>query len=341
MSETVIVTGGAGYIGSHTCKALKKAGFLPVAFDNLSTGRAEFAKWGPLVEADIRNAGAVARAIVDHKAVAVVHFAAASLVAESMVDPAKYYDMNVRGTLGLLDGMRAAECDTLVLSSTAAVYGQPDTVPIGEEIPLNPVNPYGRSKLMCEAIVADFAQAYGLKFAALRYFNAAGDDPDGDVGENRALETHLIPRALMALQGYVHDFQVFGSDFDTPDGTAIRDYIHVSDLAQGHVLALAHIRGGGEGGVFNLGTGRGYSVGEVLSTINDITGRTLPAPRGDRRAGDPPALVADAAKAKALLGFAPALSDLETIVRTAWHWHQSAHPLRNAYAAERVASPTA
>jgi UDP-glucose-4-epimerase GalE len=330
MGRAILVAGGAGYIGSHACKALSRAGFVPVTFDNLSLGHREFVKWGPLVQGDIRDGAAVQAAIARFDVAAVMHFAAFAAVGESHADPAKYYNNNVVGTLSLLEAMRAAGCDRLVFSSTCAVYGEPERLPISEDTPENPVNPYGFSKLVCERMLADFGRAYGLAFIALRYFNASGADLEGDVGELRDPETHLIPRAMMALQGYVDDFSVFGSDFPTPDGTAIRDYIHVSDLADAHVLALNRLLDGGEGGVFNLGVGQGYSVGDVLRVIGKVTGRPLPAPKGPRRAGDPAQLVADASLARRVLGFNPTRSDLEAIVSSAWRWHGAAHPAKNA-----------
>jgi UDP-arabinose 4-epimerase len=328
MGKAVLVAGGAGYVGGHACKALAQAGFVPVVLDNLSTGHRGFVRWGPLVEGDIRDAAGVADAIRRHDCAAVLHFAACAYVGESVVDPAKYYDNNVSGTLSLLAGMRAAGCESLVFSSTCAVYGQPAAVPISEETRPEPINPYGASKLMVERILADFGHAHGLRSVALRYFNACGADPGGEIGELRDPETHLIPRAMMALRGHIQDFAVFGSDFDTPDGTAIRDYIHVADLADAHVAALTSLLGGASGGVFNLGTGRGYSVREVLHAIEREAGEQLPAVTGSRRPGDPAALVADPARAKAELGFKPGRSSLETIVRTAWSWHKHAHPQR-------------
>lgn len=330
MTRTVLVAGGAGYVGSHTCKALARAGFLPVVLDNLSTGHQDFVRWGPLVRADLHDTAAVTEAIRRHGCAAVLHFAAFAYVGESVTDPAKYYDNNVAGTLSLLNGMRAAECDALVFSSTCAIYGQPARVPISEDTPPDPINPYGASKLMVERILADFRPAYGLRSIALRYFNACGADPDGEIGELRDPETHLIPRAMMALQGHIGDFAVFGTDFPTPDGTAIRDYIHVADLAEAHVAALEHLLAGGAGGVFNLGTGHGWSVKQVLGAIEREAGERLPDVAGPRRDGDPAELVADPARARQALGFAPTRSDLETIVRTAWAWHRRAHPKRNA-----------
>jgi UDP-glucose-4-epimerase GalE len=326
----VLVTGGAGYIGSHTCKALHAHGLKPVVYDNLSLGRADFVRWGPLVEGDTRDADAVAAALKTHDINAVIHFAALSSVGESISEPAAYYQNNVGGILGLLAGMRQAGCSTIIFSSTAAVYGEPRDVPIAETAATEPVNGYGRSKLMCEQILGDFDRAYGIKSVNLRYFNASGADAEAEIGEYREAETHLIPRAMMALQGYIDDFQVFGADFPTPDGTAIRDYIHVSDLAQAHALALEMVLRERESATFNLGTGGGYSVGEVLSEIGRVSGRRMTPPKGERRPGDPVRLIADARRAMDHLKFAPRQSDLSTIIQTAWRWHQRAHPLHNS-----------
>jgi UDP-arabinose 4-epimerase len=286
-------------------------------------------RWGPLVQADLHDTSTIADTIRQHDCVAVLHFAAFALVGESVTDPAKYYDNNVAGTLSLLAGMRAAGCDAFVFSSTCAIYGQPAQLPIVEDTRPDPINPYGASKLMVERILTDFRPAYGLRSIALRYFNACGADPDSEIGEMRDPETHLIPRAMMALQGHIADFAVFGSDFETPDGTPIRDYVHVADLADAHVAALRHLLSGGPGGVFNLGTGRGHSVREVLDAIEREAGERLPDVTGPRRAGDPAVLVADPARARSELGFDPRLSDLATIVRTAWAWHCRMHPRRN------------
>jgi len=338
MKRTVLVAGGAGFVGAHTCKSLAKAGYLPVVLDNLSTGHGDFVRWGPLVQADLRDTGTVAETIRQHACVAVLHFAAFALVGESVAEPAKYYDNNVAGTLSLLSGMRTAECNALVFSSTCAVYGQPESVPIVENTRPEPVNPYGASKLMVERILSDFRGAYGLSSTALRYFNACGADPETEIGELRDPETHLIPRAMMALQGYVQDFAVFGTDFDTQDGTAVRDYVHVSDLADAHVAALDQLLSGSPGGVFNLGTGTGYSVKEVLQAIETITGQRVPPATGPRRPGDPGALIADPTRAREVLGFNPVRSDIATIVETAWAWHRRAHPRRNALASSKVLS---
>ncbi|MGH7050128.1 MAG: UDP-glucose 4-epimerase GalE, partial [Acetobacteraceae bacterium] len=261
-----------------------------------------------------------------HGCAAVLHFAASAEVGESVADPAKYYENNVAGTLSLLRAMRTERCGVLVFSSTCAVYGEPTRVPIDEEVPLAPISPYGASKRMVERILADFRPAYGLRSVALRYFNACGADPEGELGELRETETHLIPRAMMALLGQIPNLTVFGTDFETPDGTAIRDYVHVSDLANAHVAALGTLLGGAPGGVFNLGTGRGCSVKEVLEAIEREAGARVPCAIDPRRPGDPAVLVASAARARAAFGFDPVQSDLASIVRTAWAWHRRARP---------------
>src|SRR6476469_4000197 len=268
---SILVTGGAGYIGSHCCRALDAAGYRPVCYDNFSTGHQSFVT-GALVTGDIADKAALARAFAEHDIVAVMHFAASSRVGESMVDPQKYYVNNLAGTLALLDVMRAAGSSRLVFSSTGAVYGNADSKALPENYPCAPINPYGASKWMIERVLADYRAAYGLGAFCLRYFNASGADPSGDIGEMREVETRLIPRAMIALQGHVPDFAVFGDDYATPDGTAIRDYIHVADLADAHVAALQHLLAGKDGGAFNLGTGRGYSVKQVLDAIAAATG---------------------------------------------------------------------
>lgn len=326
--QSILVVGGAGYIGAHTCKALGAAGYTPVTFDNLSTGHRDFVKWGPLVEGEIADTGALRQAMHDHDIRAVLHFAAHADIGESVGEPRKYYENNVSGSLSLLRAMSQAGLDKIVFSSTCAVYGQPSQIPVTERERPTPITPYGASKLMVEQIMSDFRSAYGLNFIALRYFNASGADPEAEIGELRDLETHLIPRAMMALQGHLDDFQVFGTDFPTADGTAIRDYIHVVDLAEAHVLALDALLRGHRGGVFNLGAGSGHSVKEVLNAIARHTGRPLAPPSGPQRKGDAAALFADALLAKAELGWQPTRSDLETIIRSAWRWHQKAHPKR-------------
>lgn len=324
---TVLVTGGAGYIGSHACRALTAAGYQPVVYDNLSTGHRSFVS-GPLVTGDLLDGAMLARAFADHKITAVMHFAAASLVGESMTDPQKYYINNVQGTLSLLQAMRNAGCHRIVFSSTGAVYGNADSKALPEDFPCAPINPYGASKLMIERMLADYRTAYGFGAFCLRYFNASGADPAGGIGEMRDNETHLIPRAMMALQGHV-EFAVFGNDYDTPDGTAIRDYIHVTDLAAAHLAALKLLEDGHAGGSFNLGTGSGFSVREILDAIRLETGCEVPHTVKPRRAGDPTYLVADPSAARKVLNFVPRHSDLPTVIRTAWAWHQKAHPFRS------------
>jgi UDP-glucose-4-epimerase GalE len=323
----ILVTGGAGYIGSHCCRALVAAGYHPVTYDNFSTGHRNFVT-GSIVVGDLLDKTALTQAFTQHDIVAVMHFAASSLVGESVIDPQKYYRNNVAGTLSLLDAMRQAGCNRLVFSSTGAVYGNADSKALPESYPCAPINPYGASKWMIERILVDYRSAYGLGSFCLRYFNASGADASGGIGELRETETHLIPRAMMALQGYVPDFAVFGDDYDTPDGTAIRDYIHVTDLARAHVLALKLLTQGHTGGVFNLGTGAGFSVREILAAIAAETGREVPHVIKPRRAGDPTYLVADPTAAREALKFRPECSDLATVIRTAWAWHRTAHPLK-------------
>ena len=324
---TILVTGGAGYIGSHACRALSAAGYKPVVYDNMSTGHRRFVS-EPLVTGDLLDEATLARTFAEYKVSAVMHFAAASLVGESVADPQKYYINNVQGTLSLLKAMRGAGCKRIVFSSTGAVYGNADSKALPEDFLCAPINPYGASKWMIERMLADYRTAYGFGAFCLRYFNASGADPAGGIGEMRDNETHLIPRAMMALQGHVGDFAVFGDDYDTPDGTAIRDYIHVTDLAAAHIAALKLLLEGHVGGSFNLGTGTGFSVREILSAIRQETGREVPHLVKPRRPGDPTYLVADPSAAREVLSFVPRHSDLPTIVRTAWAWHQTAHPLK-------------
>ncbi|MGO4854115.1 UDP-glucose 4-epimerase GalE [Phaeovulum sp. W22_SRMD_FR3] len=319
----VLVTGGAGFIGSHACKALAAGGFLPVTYDSFATGHAEAVRFGPLVRGDVRDTAALVQAMRHHRIGAVMHFAACAYVGESMVDPAKYYDNNVGGMQSLLAAMRQAEVDKIVFSSSCATYGIPAVLPITEASPQHPISPYGRSKLMCEQMLRDFGAAYGLHHISMRYFNAAGADPSGALGEWHEPETHVLPLALMAAAGKRPALEVYGTDYDTPDGTCIRDYIHVSDLARAHVLALHHLRGGGENLALNLGSGQGHSVRDLADAIFRVTGRPVPMIDMPRRAGDPPVLTADPAAAAALLQFRTALSDLDTIVETAAPWFLS------------------
>ena len=321
----ILVTGGAGYIGSHCCRALSAAGYEPIVYDDLSTGHRSFVL-GELVLGDLTQKELIVAALKKYNVSAVIHFAAASLVGESVTNPQKYYVNNVVGTLSLLEAMRDAGCRLIVFSSTGAVYGNADSKALLENFPCNPINPYGASKWMIERILADYRAAYGFGAFCLRYFNASGADPAGDIGEWRANETHLIPRAMMALQGYIDDFAIYGDDYDTPDKTAIRDYIHVSDLAAAHVAALKLLQEGHSGGSFNLGTGSGFSVRDILATIKRVTGRDVPHTVKPRRPGDPTYLVADTSAACEILGFVPNYSNLSTIIETAWTWHQKIHP---------------
>jgi UDP-arabinose 4-epimerase len=332
---SILITGGAGYIGAHCSKAVIEAGFLPICYDNLSTGHRSFAQWGPLIVGDISDAAKITSIIHEHDVQAVMHFAASSAVGESVADPGKYYLNNVAGTLALLRGMRDAGCDRLVFSSTGAVYGNAGRGPIPESAAGPSINPYGRSKFMVEQILADYRTAYQFKSVALRYFNACGADASATIGEFREPETHLIPRALMAVLGHTSDFAIYGTDYDTPDGTAIRDYIHVDDLAAAHIAALQALLRGEAGDVFNVGTGTGYSVKQIIDAVQVETGEAVPLMLRERRAGDPPVLVADPAKAERELGFRASRSDLAYIIRSAWAWHQKAHPRRNR-SAERA-----
>jgi UDP-arabinose 4-epimerase len=319
--RAILVTGGAGYIGSHVCKALAQAGYTPVAYDNLTYGHASAVKWGPLEVGDILDAPRVSAVIRKYGAGAIIHLAAFAYVGESVTDPAKYYRNNVAGTLALLDSARACGVDKIVFSSTCATYGTPRKIPITEDEPQNPVNPYGASKLMIERILADYRSAYGMHSIALRYFNAAGADPDGDLGEEHDPETHLIPLVLDAASGARPSITIFGDDYDTPDGTCIRDYIHVSDLADAHVLALRKLESApAVRCAYNLGTGVGHSVGEVIKSARKITGQCVPVVKGPRRLGDPAILLADPARARAELGLSLRFPMLEDMILSAWRW---------------------
>jgi UDP-arabinose 4-epimerase len=313
----ILVTGGAGFIGSHTCKRLYADGFLPITFDNLCTGNRKAVRWGPLVEADIADTAAFAAACERYRPEAVVHFAAAAYVGESVADPEKYYRTNVAGTLSILRACQESGVRSVVFSSSCAVYGDVRVSPVDERAPLAPISPYGRTKLIGEQILRDYGQAYGMEYAALRFFNACGADPDGELGEWHDPETHLIPRALLAAAGRIGRLEVYGDDYPTPDGSCVRDYIHVSDLASAHALALRRLLDGSDSMRLNLGAGRGSSIMEVISAIERVTGRRVPHVMKPRRCGDPPSLFAETALARRTLGFVPELSDLDTIVRTA------------------------
>lgn len=318
------MTGGAGYVGSHCCKAFAEAGWKVVTYDNLSRGWADFVKWGPLVVGDILDAEELHSAIRETKPSIVAHFAALAYVGESVSDPALYYRVNSCGTLNLLEAMRDEGVDQLVFSSTCATYGEPDQLPIDETCEQRPVNPYGWSKMMVERMLADFGRAYGLRSVSLRYFNAAGADPDGEIGERHYPETHLIPLAIAAAREEGNAaLTIFGDNFPTPDGTCIRDYIHVADLAAAHLAASQFLQNGGESCALNLGTGRGHSVAEVIEEVGRLAERPVRRVIGARRAGDPAVLVADPALARQVLGWQAARSTLHEIVGDALSWHTS------------------
>ena len=319
---TVLVAGGAGYIGSHTVRELRREGFDVLVLDNLSSGRAELVGGAPLVRGDLLDRELLRRVFREHAIGAVLHFASLIQVGESCADPRKYYTHNLTTSLNLFDAMLEAGVPRLIFSSTAAVYGEPLETPIPETHPTRPANPYGRAKLMVEDILRDYERAHGLRAISLRYFNAAGADPSGETGECHDPETHLVPNILLAVLGRRPRLAVFGTDFPTPDGTAVRDYIHVNDLAAAHVLALKRLLAGGTGDIFNLGTERGHSVLEVVRTAEKVTGRPVPYDASPRRQGDVAVLLASKAKAESLLGWKPRHSSLETIVETAWNWHQ-------------------
>ena len=339
-SSNILVTGGAGYIGSHACKALAQAGFTPVSYDNLVYGHRWAVRWGPLEEGDIADRERLDAVIERYRPAAVMHFAAYAYVGESVSDPGKYYRNNVAGTLTLLEAMRDHGIGQLVFSSTCATYGIPQRTPIDEDHPQCPINPYGASKLMIERMLHDFDTAHGLHSVALRYFNAAGADPDGEIGEDHEPETHLIPLALQAALGQRDSLQVFGTDYPTLDGSCIRDYIHVADLARAHVQALRYLADGGATTALNLGTGRGYSVLEVIEAARKVTGRDISTQLRARRPGDPPILTAAADKARHLLGWQPRQADLTETLSHAWRWHCQHAPVEAVGWAKR-STPTA
>jgi UDP-glucose 4-epimerase len=320
----ILVIGGAGYVGSHALRHLLAAGHDCLVYDNLSQGHRAAVPAGRLIVGRLQDRPLLEAVLLRERIEAVVHFAAFALVGESVRDPAKYYQNNILGSLSLLDAMRAAGVRRIVFSSTTATYGVPDRVPIDEDQPQRPINPYGFSKLVVEQALADYAAAYGLGYAALRYFNAAGASPAGDIGEDHDPETHLIPLVLQVALGQRPQIEIFGDDYPTPDGTCVRDYVHVDDLASAHLLALERLQPG-QGLKLNLGTGRGYSVREVIDACRQATGHPIPVKMGARRSGDPPELVADARRAREQLGWQPRYLEIGSIVETAWGWHQS-HP---------------
>jgi UDP-arabinose 4-epimerase len=317
----VIVTGGAGYIGSHAAEALGRNGFTPVVYDNLGRGFRKAVRYGPFEEGDIRDAERLKDVIARHRPVAIMHFAALAFVEESVRLPSLYFDNNVGGALTVFRTALAAGVSNIIFSSTCAVYGIPPEQPIREDTPYAPINPYGRSKLMAEEILREMAKAEGLNYVALRYFNACGALPSGEIGEEHDPEPHLIPRILMAALGQIDGIDVMGTDYPTPDGTAVRDYIHVCDLAAAHIAALRYLLDGGQSVALNVGTGQGHSVLEVLDAAKRVTGRDIPVRTKGRRPGDPPVLTADVSAVRKTLGFAAQWTDLDRIIETAWRWH--------------------
>ncbi len=321
----ILVTGGAGYIGSHACKVLAQAGYVPITFDNLTTGWADAVKFGPFVQGDLLDRAAVDAAFAEHKPDAVMHFAAFSDVGESMREPGKYWRNNVLGSLNLLEAAVAAGCKDFVFSSTCATYGDQDGVILNEDTDQAPINAYGASKRAIEDMIRDFNEVHGLNFVIFRYFNVAGADPDAEVGEHHRPETHLVPLMLDAVAGTRPALTIYGTDYDTPDGTCIRDYVHVMDLVDAHVLGLNWLADGKESRVFCLGTGRGFSVREVVSASGTVTNREVPFEEGGRRAGDAVKLVSGSERAEAELGWTPERSTMEQMIRDAWRWHQNGH----------------
>jgi UDP-arabinose 4-epimerase len=313
----VLVTGGAGFIGSHTCKLLAAAGMEPVVYDNLVTGHRDAVRWGPFVHGDILATELLSRAIEEYRPDAAIHFAAFAYVGESVEQPSKYYRNNVVGSISLLDACQRHGLRNIIFSSSCAIYGVPARLPITEAMEQRPINPYGTSKLMVEQLLRDYGTAYGFRYMALRYFNAAGADPEGGLAERHDPETHLIPRALLAAAGRLDHLPVYGDDHDTPDGTCLRDYVHVCDLALAHVQAVEYLRGGGEKLAVNLGSGKPTSIREVVAAVERVTGKQVPVKVAPRRSGDPSVLYADPARARETLGFRAPLSDIDTIVRTA------------------------
>ncbi|WP_299746459.1 UDP-glucose 4-epimerase GalE [uncultured Tateyamaria sp.] len=321
----VLVTGGAGYIGSHACKALRAAGYVPVTFDNLETGWRDAVKFGPFVQGDLLDRAALDAAFAKYEPVAVMHFAALSQVGESMQDPGRYWRNNVLGSLTLIEAAVAAQCLDFVFSSTCATYGDQDNVVLDEDSAQHPINAYGASKRAIEDILRDFEAAHGLRHVIFRYFNVAGADPEAEVGEFHQPETHLVPLMLDAIAGKRDALTVHGTDYDTPDGTCIRDYVHVCDLVDAHVLGLNWLENGKDSRVFNLGTGSGFSVREVIDHSRAVTNQAVPYVDGERRPGDCTKLVSGSTRAEAELGWTPTRSTLETMITDAWRWHQTGH----------------
>ncbi|MRS01651.1 UDP-glucose 4-epimerase GalE [bacterium] len=317
----ILVTGGAGFIGAHAAKELRARGYTPLVLDNLIFGHRTFTKWGELIEGDLADVTLLKKIFKTYPIEAVMHFAGFAYVGESVINPAKYYRNNVTNTLNLLEAMREAAVNKIIFSSTCATYGIPQTIPIHEDQPQLPVNPYGHGKLMVEIMLRDFCHAYRMQYVALRYFNAAGADPDGEIGEWHVPETHLIPLAIDAAYG-IAPLRIFGTDYDTPDGTCIRDYVHVSDLATAHVQALEYLKAGNESITLNLGNEHGFSVREVISGIEQVTGMRIRVEESPRRPGDPPVLVGSSERTRQVLGWQPHYASLVDIISTAWTWHK-------------------
>ena len=322
LGQTILVTGGAGYVGSHVCKSLAAEGFSPVAVDCLSRGHESAVKWGPLERVDLTDGTGLKAVIERHRPVGVMHLADLCDVGESVTDPARYYHNNLVGSLNLLKGMLDQGIRSIIFSSSCAIYGVPGKVPIPETQAKVPITPYGVSKLVVEHMLRDFGMAYGIGYVCLRYFNAGGADPDGEIGEGHRPETHVIPLAIAAALGERSRFEIFGTDYATPDGTAVRDYVHVSDLAAAHVLALRYLLEGGRSVALNLGTGRGHSVRQIVAAVARLSGRAVPVKEGPRRTGDPSTLVADASEAFRVLAWTPRHGCLDDIVATALNWHR-------------------
>lgn len=319
----VLVTGGAGYIGSHTCKILAEAGHVPVVIDNLSSGHKWAVKWGPIVIGDLSDVNLIKNTFQEYEIGAVIHFAGSAYVGDSMKDPRSYFRNNSVNSLNLLEVMVDSHVNFLVYSSTCATYGIPEAIPIPEDHSQRPVNPYGDSKLFVERMLYWFGKTYGIRYAAPRYFNASGADPEVEIGEDHNPETHLIPIVIETALGKRSHVEIFGTDYNTPDGTAVRDFVHVTDLADAHLCALNHLWEGGESLSFNLGIGQGYSVREVIASVERVGGMKVSWKEGTRRLGDPPVLIADSRRAKEIFGWRPRFTNLDAIVETAWRWHES------------------